>query len=455
MTALSGGSRLIVGLAICALAGCATTPQQTYSERADQSLDQTQNWQGEQQGAVETVLLTDLMSIPELNDLIDQALANNPGLQQTVLALKMASAQRTSTASSELPSASAGFDATKIIGSDASYSPNVTVSWELDVWNKLSDSTSAAGKDIASTAASLQSAKNTLAADIMRSWLQISYQQQVVAIQSARLDVLAANESIILEKYRSGLGDLDDLDTARSTSASARSNLVSYQEELASNQRDLALLIGLLGSQLDVTISSDFPSVLTPIATLPEQDLSRRPDLQSAYLNIEAEDYRAKAAYKDMLPSLSLSGSVSDSNESLIESLFTDPVWGLLGSLSAPIFNGGSLEAAAEVAELTAESAYWSYQEALLNAVYEVEESLGQENSLALQQQHTEDALENAERSFQNYKENYREGLVDIADLISAQTNLFDAQAQLAQVKYNRLTNRITLGLALGLGVSQ
>ena len=47
------------------------------------------------------------------------------------------------------------------------------------------------------------------------------------------------------------------------------------------------------------------------------------------------------------------------------------------------------------------------------------------------------------------------EGLVDISDLLDAQTNSFDVQENLVEVKYNRLVNRIVLGLALGLGVSQ
>ncbi|TCS43339.1 TolC family protein [Reinekea marinisedimentorum] len=453
MTSLYRGNFALAGIALLALAGCATTPQQTYSELADQSLEQTFSWQGAQNNAVEAMQLTDLMNIPELNDLIVQALDSNPGVQQTLLALKMAYAQRTSTTSDSKPSVTAGFDAYKEDGSDTTFSPDVTVSWEMDIWKRLADNSSAAAKDIASSAASLQSARDTLAADIMRAWLQIAYQQQVVEIQSARLKVLDANESIILEQYRAGLGDLDDLDTARTSSATARSSLASYSEELASSKRDLTLLVGLLGQDLNLNIGSEFPEVMTPLASLPEQDLARRPDLQSAYLDIEAEDYRAKAAYKDMLPSLSLSASVTDSNTSLVESLFTDPVWSLLGSLSAPVFNAGSLKASAEIAELTAENAYWAYQETLLTAVYEVEEALGQENSLALQQQHLEDALKNAQSSFQHYQENYREGLVDISDLISSQTSLFDAQAQLAQAKFNRLYNRISLGLALGLGV--
>jgi outer membrane protein TolC len=42
---------------------------------------------------------------------------------------------------------------------------------------------------------------------------------------------------------------------------------------------------------------------------------------------------------------------------------------------------------------------------------------------------------------------------VELSDLISAQTTMFDLEAQLDELIYEHLANRITLGLALGLGV--
>ncbi|EAP94443.1 hypothetical protein V12B01_11115 [Vibrio splendidus 12B01] len=58
------------------------------------------------------------------------------------------------------------------------------------------------------------------------------------------------------------------------------------------------------------------------------------------------------------------------------------------------------------------------------------------------------------QRSFTSYEEKYRQGLVDIFDLLTVQQQTYDLEAQLTQTIYNRLVNRIDLGLALGLGVS-
>ena len=443
-----------LAVAIAGLVGCSSSSDKNFQELAKQSLEQQVNWNIEQADAVEVVQLSDLMNIPELNNLIQQSMQNNPNLQQTLTALKIVYAQRTATNSARLPELTAGFSGNKEESSDASYSADLTVSWELDLWNQIGNSTSGADKEIASNIATLQSSKDTLAANMMRAWLQISLQKQLLDIETKRLAVLENNENLILEKYRSGLGDLEDLDTAKTDSASTRSTLAEYREALAQNQRSLALLLGQLGAEQNVNVNAEFPQVLAPLASLPKQDLSRRPDLQSAFFDLEAQEFRTEAAYKALLPSISLQVALSDIASSPSEALLTSPIWSLLGQLSAPLFDGGYLRSQAEIAELTTEKAYWLYQETLLTAVNEVENALGQEKSLALQQQHLQDALDSAIRSFANYQGKYREGLVDISDLISVQTKSFDVKAKLIQVKYNRLVNRIDLGLALGLGVS-
>ncbi|WP_458576064.1 TolC family protein [Aliamphritea spongicola] len=70
---------------------------------------------------------------------------------------------------------------------------------------------------------------------------------------------------------------------------------------------------------------------------MPAQDLGRRPDLQQAYLNIRIADLNSAIAYKALLPSLSLNLSLSQSDASFRNALFTSPAWGLLNRITAPV----------------------------------------------------------------------------------------------------------------------
>ncbi|MBW8189739.1 TolC family protein [Neiella marina] len=449
-------SAVLLPLSLCislSLLGCTTTSELDFNQQAEQQLKTQERWQQQQVGASTAQQITDLIELQPLTELVTQAMANNPNLQQTVIALKIAYAQHAATVGDSRPQVNAGFSGERAEDADDSYSADLTVSWELDLWQKLSDNASAAEMDIASSQASVQAAKDALAASIMRNWLQINYLKQRLVVESQRLKTLEDNEAFIVQRYRVGLGDLETLDTAKSSSASARATLANYQEQLAQAQRSLTLLLGAEQPQA-IEVDAGFPDVIQPLSTLPEQDLARRPDLQNAYYSIVAEQYRTDVAYKALLPSFNLSASLTEVASNPSDALFKSPAWSLLGQITAPLFQGGTLRAQAEIAELTAEQAFWGYQETLLNAVYEVENALGQEHSLSRQQEHLTVSLHSAERSFDNYQVKYRQGLVDILDLLTVQQQTFDLEAQLIETTYNRLVNRIDLGLALGLGVS-
>ena len=454
----------ILSLAMISLIGCSTINDSNYAQLASQSSERIENIllndlikPFDQQGLVETssLLLTDLVDVPELNEFVEKALVSNPSLQQSVVSLNLAYAQHGITSADRLPSVDASFSGQVEENANDAYTTEVSVSWELDLWQQLADTNNAALKDIASSQANLRGAQDLVVANIMRSWLDISLKQQLVEIETQRLTILENNETLVLERYRSGLGSLEELDNAKTSSASTRATLADYHEQLVQSKRSLVLLTGQWANSDSLPeVSSQFPSVLNPINIMPEQNLAGRPDLQSAFYNIEAESLRTEAAYKALLPSISLSASLSDMAESPSEALLTGPLWSVLGQISAPLFQGGKLKAQAELAELTTEQSYWIYQDTLLTAVNEVENAMGQEYSLELQQKHLDDALESAQRSFFSYEQKYRQGLVDIFDLLTVQQQTYDLEAQLVQAIYNRLVNRIDLGLALGLGVS-
>ncbi|WCE31569.1 TolC family protein [Vibrio sp. SCSIO 43137] len=452
----------LISVLVSGLLGCSTTSELSFTTQAEESLSVTnmvmQRELNLPANAVEqpAVLLTDLIGISELDKLIATAMNSNPGLQQSVVALKIAYEQQDISYAARIPSASASFSGTAKENSDESYNADLTVSWELDLWQRLDDSNNAALKDVAASTANLQAAKDLLAANIMRGWLDISLKQQLLAIEQKRLAILKDNESLILQRYRAGLDNLEDLDSAKSSSASSSATVADYSEQLAKSRRSLMMQLGQISSEPMPfpEISSEFPQVIYPLDEMQSQNLQRRPDLRAAFYNIEAEALRTDAAYKAMLLSINLSASLSDVADTPSQALFASPLWSLLGSISAPLFQGDKLRSQAEIAQLTTEKSYWTYQETLLTAVNEVENALGQEKSLQRQQSHIRDALASAKRSSVTYEEKYRQGLATIFDLLTAQQKTFDLESQLTQMTYNRLSNRIDLGLALGLGAS-
>ena len=468
------------------LSACTSTDDRALSESASSSTGNNVVWQSQarQQESTQTLLLNsdtrltdviDIRELPHLAGFIDEALSSNASLQQSLITLRKAqvaidsakadrnlnvdasfSASKSETTNSSASTSSNTNSSTSSNSSSPSYSASMNVSWELDLWQKISDGISAANLDAASARASYQSARDSLVANVVRSYIDVLTQQQLLNIEQSRLTVLENNEAVILKRYSTGLGSLDDLDTARTSSANTRATIAQYENALLTAKRTLAVLLGRQNQSLnELNTQVSFPDVLLPLTTLPKQDLARRPDLQAAFYALKATEFEVDVAYKALLPSISLSASLSDNASTPSQALFTNPLWSLLGQMTAPLFHGGALRAQIEDAKLTSANAWWQYRETLLTAVQETQNALDSETALSARISHTNVALANAERSVSTIEGQYRQGLADILDLLSVYETRFNLQAQAVELHAQKLQNRIDLGLALGLGVSQ
>ncbi len=468
------------------LSACTSTDDRALSESASSSTGNNVVWQSQarQQESTQTLLLNsdttltdviDIKELPHLAGYIDEALSSNASLQQSLITLRKAqvaidsakadrnlnvdasfSASKSETTNSSASTSSNTNSSTSFNSSSQSYNASMNVSWELDLWQKISDGISAANLDAASARASYQSARDSLVANVVRSYIDVLTQQQLLNIEQSRLTVLENNEAVILKRYSTGLGSLDDLDTARTSSANTRATIAQDENALLTAKRTLAVLLGRQNQSLnELNTQVNFPDVLLPLTTLPKQDLARRPDLQAAFYALKATEFEVDVAYKALLPSISLSASLSDNASTPSQALFTNPLWSLLGQMTAPLFQGGALRAQIEDAKLTSANAWWQYRETLLTAVQETQNALDSETALSARISHTNVALANAERSVSTIEGQYRQGLADILDLLSVYETRFNLQAQAVELHAQKLQNRIDLGLALGLGVSQ
>jgi len=441
----------IISLSFCFISACSTFEDVTFDQQASNQLKDLAQTSIDVSNEPQALALSELLAIDEANALIASAMANNPSLQQTLLTLKTAEQQLTVTSSSQWPSISAGLNANKAEASTANYSASVDVAWTLDIWQQLANASSAEQANVAASAYAYQGAKDLLAANVMQAYLGLVQTSQLIAIESARVSAYQTNEQVIIDRYRKGLIELNELDTAKSSTQSSQATLVDYQAQYQQALRNIVLLTGVTENSLDYR--EVYPEVMMPLDKVSAQSLGRRPDLQQAYQNIIASQYQHKVAYKALLPSLSLTGSITNSDANLHDALFGSNAWQLLGQLSAPIFNAGKLTSEVEIAKFSAEKSYWNFQEKLLSAVNEVDNAVAQEQAVSKRLVLTESALASAKRSEQTYTSRYRQGTVSLIDLLQIQQQTFSLQAQVTQLTYELLNNRITLGLALGLGV--
>ena len=400
---------------------------------------------------------------PMLADLVNEALDANPSIRSQFYAVEATRAQARSTYGRTLPNVSASLSG----GGTSNYSPitdsrtdnssfgaGVDLSWELDLWGRLRAGINAAEADLIASEADLASARLALAAQTASAWFDLNeaLAQERVAVQTyeARTRALELTE----RRFSRGLATALDVRTARTTQASAEASIAGRRQASGNASRRLEILLGRYPSaELDAL--AELPS-LDPISAAgsPMLLLSRRPDIAAAEARVSAAGLRAEQARMAMLPALRLTGSVSNSETDLADALDPSRVAArLIASLTAPLFNGGALDADRDAAVARARAAVETYAATTLTAWREVEDALAADSLLAQQENAQVRALEEARLAEELATRQYTNGLVSIFNLIDSQTRRLNAESNVIAARSARASNRVSFHLALGGGL--
>ena len=335
------------------------------------------------------------------------------------------------------------------------YGVGLDASWELDLWDRIGASVNAAEADYAASEADLSAAELSLAAQTAIAWINLN--EAIAQERVAELTYDARDRVRLLteRRFQRGLVDALDVRTARSALANAEATIATRRQITGETARRLEILLGRYPAA-EIAAPAELPSLgpLEPEGN-PALLLSRRPDIAASEARIEAAGMRAETARLAMLPSLTLSGSVSTTESDLADAFDPELIAArLVANLIAPIFTGGRLDAQRDAAVAQAEAAVANYANIVLSAWGEVENAIAADQYLAEQEQAQARALEEARLAEDLALRKYTtSGTLTIFNLIDAQTRRLTAESQLISVSANRATNRISYHLALGGGL--
>lgn len=328
---------------------------------------------------------------------------------------------------------------------------DLDLSYELDLWGKLSAANQQANLTYAATQASFEQAKQQLVVDVVTAWFSVVEADKLLSLYQRRAKNAEQNLAIIEASYHSGLSEALDVYLARND---LNTELTRVSEQKTTKTKLIRALERLVGGypQGDLLVSAELPLLTSDIPLgLPSELISRKPALMASWYNLLAKDAELAYTHKQRFPSISLTASVGDSQNDIGDLLSGSSLaWSLLGSISAPIFNAGRLAANEEKARLTLKQGEQEYLDTLYAAFLDVENALTQENSLKLSYQTMLTAQENAKVAATLSFEQYQSGLVTYTTVLDAQTRSYDAQSTLIQIKNRLIANRIQLHLALG-----
>lgn len=392
-----------------------------------------------------------------LTDLVKQATANNRDLMAASANVERANALAVQAGGQLKPQANLAFANSRSGSggnSDATASNqslSAQLSWEADLWGRISAGQQAAIASAQAAAADYKYAQHSLAAATSKAYFIAIEAGQQAAILQRTLSSLEETLRIVNVQYTNGLASAQDLALTKSDLASTREQLITLEASRREALRALEVLLGRY-PEGDITVSSLLPRLpAMPPVGLPSDVLERRPDIIASERRVAAAFNSVKQAKAARLPQLSLTSNIGGSSRSLSD--ITNPTnlaWQVAGNLLAPIFDGGVRKAQVDVATAEQKQALAGYAQTALTAFNEVETNLDLATTLVQREEALNVALNEAEKAYRIADLRYKEGEIALLDLLAMQQRVLSSSSSKLSIQRLALEQRVNLFLALG-----
>lgn len=404
-----------------------------------------------------------------LNALIEQSLKTNPNLQAAQAALRVTQENVAAQEGAYFPSIAGNFSPSRQKNPTGSLAPTassgnpifslytaqVSVSYVPDVFGLNRR-----------TVESLQAQADQQRFQLEATYLTLTSNVVAAAVQEASLRAqIAATEEIIkletelldLLRRQNALGQVAEAEVVAQDAAlaTAEATLPPLEKQLAQQRDLLAALAGRFPSD-EPTQRFELATLQLPQelpVSLPSTLVEQRPDIRSAEETLHAASAQIGVAIANRLPNLTLTAA-DGSSATVISQLFTpgNGFWSVAGSLTQPIFEGGTLLHRERAARAAYDQAAAEYRGTVITAFQNVADTLRALQSDAKALKAAVRAEHAAAQSLEITRRQLQLGSINYLALLTAQQVYLQAVINLAQAQANRYADTAALFQSLGGG---
>ena len=402
---------------------------------------------------------------PDLDRLVDQALAANTDLRVAVARVEEAAAQFEDTASAGLPAVDATAGDSRYKVSTGAYVPvggsaagrsrrtlrgGLSTSFELDFWGKVRRAEEGARAQLLATEHAAAQVRLTLVAAVVRAYASLRTGE--VQVDAAGV-ILAAREeelALILRRQAAGSAQAAEVAAAEVNRAAAVAALSDARRARAQAEHTLGFLTGQPALILPAAAR---PLALPPppAAGLPSDLLARRPDVQAAEQALVAANARIGFVKAARFPTFALTGAIGSESKAFSGLFEADTATSSLGvDLRFPLLDYGRGAARVDAAVAAQHQAVAYYEKAALNAFREVRDALADVRETAAAAAAADRRARAATEAFRVAEARARVGQASPLELSAARRSLAESRLAVARVRLDRLGAQVDLVKALG-----
>lgn len=382
---------------------------------------------------------------PRLNAVVRQALDNNIDLKQAAISVNRALYQANILGADLVPSfnGSAGASASKNLksgGSSNSFSSQLGLSYELDLWQRLSATADAQVWEYRATQQDLANTRLTLVNNVADAYFNIAYLNEAIALTQQSLKQYREIARIADAKYRHGKADSNQSTQARQSLLNAQNNLLSLQNSRDALEQTLRNLLNLKPGEGMAAEPSTYR--LTEVKgvdlNVPVSVLANRPDLRAAEYRLQSSVQTLAAQQRSWYPGITLGASLSTSSGKA-RTMFDVPFLGGSVQINLPFLDWKTLKWQDKDAQARFDSAALNFEQTLTAALNEV-------NTNYLAYRNAQAALDNTgsryaldQKNSRYYQVRYQYGKNELKDWLEALNSEYSSAQNLLNQRYEVL----------------
>ncbi|HEU4959132.1 MAG TPA: efflux transporter outer membrane subunit [Sphingomonas sp.] len=407
---------------------------------------------------------------PELDALVDRAIAHNASLEASNATLAAAREEVAAARGRELPQVDAnaraehqeanlaafGFQPGALPGLSSNpvfdlYTVGGGISYDLDLFGKNRRRVEQAAAEAEAQLRQTEAAHLTLAGQVVNQVLTIAAIRARIDTANALLADDQRNVDLTQKRKQAGEGTLTEVLNAQSQYQADRGGIPQLNQELDEARHLLATLIGVTPSELGPT-DFDLDTLTLPASipvTLPSALVHKRPDILQAEADLHAATAAVGVATAALYPDITLGGTYSQGAPS-IGNLFSSTYRGfdLFGGLTAPIFHGGTLKAQKRAAVERAKASAATYRQTVLDAFRQTADLLDAIQSDARSVANQHESVGVAAHSLQLSRRSFQIGNSGLLQILDSQRLYERARMNLVEARARQFVNVARLYVA-------
>ena len=413
------------------------------------------------------------ISTPDIQRLIDTAIAKNYDLQLAIKNIEAAdllfrqskfgslpALSLQITANSNRPSDNSlnGITSNQFLGTShiEDYNANLGLSWEADIWGKIKSQRQAALASYLQTAEVKSAIQTRLIANVAKGYYQLLMMDAQLGIARKTLALNDSTLQMIRMQFDAGQVSSLAIQQAEAQQLVAAQLIPQLEQNVVLQENALKILAGALPGP--VARNSSLEQITVPeslAAGFPSAMVSRRPDVRAAELSLTIANARVGVTKASMYPTLTITAS-GGLNSFRASNWFNIPasLFGTVaGGITQPIFQRKQLKTQYELAQIDREKAVIQFRQSVLNAVGEVSDELVKIEKLKSQYDISQRRVNTLHQAVKNANLLFRNGMATYLEVITAQSNSLQSELELAAIKSARLTASVELYRSLGGGI--